>query len=34
MRKIEQVNEFLSQQVDEKADFEDTIHKLESIFED
>lgn len=34
MRKIEQVNEFLCQQVDDKADFEDTIHKLESIFED
>lgn len=34
MRKIEQVNEFLCQQVDEKADFEDTIYKLESIFED
>jgi flagellum-specific ATP synthase len=34
MKKIEQVNEFLCQEVEEKADFEDTIHKLESIFED
>ena len=34
IKKIEQVNDFLCQQVEEKADFDDTIHRLESIFED
>lgn len=34
MKKIDQVNEFLCQQVEEKAEFQDTLRHLESIFED
>lgn len=34
IEKIEAVNEFLMQQVDEKIEFEDTVQRLESLFED
>lgn len=34
IKKIEAVNEFLMQQVDEKIEFDETVRRLESLFED